>query len=78
MTSTYRVLIIEDSLPLTNIYRQYLAKEPIELVCLETGQAALDYLEKATPHLILLDLKLPDMSGEKVLKQIKDKGSPAQ
>lgn len=77
MTSTYRVLIIEDSLPLTNIYRQYLAKEPIELVCLETGQAALDYLEKATPHLILLDLKLPDMSGEKVLKQIKDKGLPS-
>ncbi|USH05103.1 sigma-54 dependent transcriptional regulator [Grimontia kaedaensis] len=77
MKSTYRVLVIEDSLPLANLYKQYLANEPIELACAETGQAALDYLQESTPHLILLDLKLPDMPGEEILQWIKKQGLPS-
>ncbi|WP_407334207.1 sigma-54-dependent transcriptional regulator [Enterovibrio sp. 27052020O] len=76
MKSTYRVLIIEDSEPLANLYMQYLANEPIELTCLGTGQAALDHLQNATPHLVLLDLKLPDMSGEKILQWINEQSLP--
>ncbi|MEZ8141094.1 sigma-54-dependent Fis family transcriptional regulator [Enterovibrio norvegicus FF-454] len=76
MKSTYRVLIIEDSEPLSNLYMQYLANEPIELTCLGTGQAALDHLQVSTPHLILLDLKLPDMSGEKILQWINEQAIP--
>ncbi|WP_281544889.1 sigma-54 dependent transcriptional regulator [Grimontia sp. SpTr1] len=77
MKSTYRVLIIEDSLPLANLYKQYLANESVELACVETGQAALDYLQECTPHLILLDLKLPDMPGEEILQWIKKQGIPS-
>ncbi|MGF1706362.1 sigma-54-dependent transcriptional regulator [Enterovibrio baiacu] len=76
MKSKYRVLLIEDSKPLANLYIQYLSGEPIDLVCLETGQQALDYLEKSTPHLIMLDLKLPDMSGQEILHWIKTQGLP--
>lgn len=77
MKPTYRVLIIEDSLPLANLYKQYLADEPIKLVCAETGQAALDYLRENTPHLILLDLKLPDMPGEAILQSVKKQALPS-
>lgn len=77
MKPTYHVLIVEDSLPLANLYQQYLANEPIALTCSENGQEALDYLQNNTPHLVLLDLKLPDMPGEAILHWIKKQALPS-
>ncbi|MDD1783942.1 sigma-54 dependent transcriptional regulator [Enterovibrio sp. ZSDZ35] len=76
MKSKYRILLIEDSQPLTNLYKQYLAQESVELVCMETGQDALNYLQKTTPHIVILDLKLPDMLGQDILHWIKKNGLP--
>ncbi|WP_097356984.1 sigma-54-dependent transcriptional regulator [Candidatus Enterovibrio escicola] len=76
MKSRYRVLVIEDSKPLSNLYVQYLSGEPIELTCIATGQAALEYLKSSTPHLIMLDLKLPDMAGQDILRWIKQQALP--
>ncbi|WP_096618669.1 sigma-54-dependent transcriptional regulator [Candidatus Enterovibrio altilux] len=76
MKSKYQVLLIEDSKPLSNLYSKYLSNEPIDLVCLNTGRTALNYLQQNTPHLIMLDLKLPDMSGKDILRWIKKQALP--
>ncbi len=41
-----------------------------EIVTAATGQAAIDEINKQTPDIILLDYKLPDMTGLDVLKTV--------
>lgn len=40
----------------------------------EDGVTALDQIEKLTPDVVLLDIKMPRMDGLEVLKEIKNKG----
>ena len=65
-----RVLMVEDSAPLSAIYRAYLQSEPFELICVASGQAALAELEQHLPDILLLDLHLPDMSGMEILRHV--------
>jgi len=66
------ILIVED-----NQYNMKLAVDLLELagfVVLKAvnGQAALNVLVDKTPHLILLDLRLPDMDGVETFKKLKE------
>ncbi|WP_111978097.1 sigma-54-dependent transcriptional regulator [Algibacillus agarilyticus] len=70
------VLLVEDTTTLAAIYKEYLKKEPIELKHVATGQAAIDAIKAHTPQVVLLDLKLPDMTGQAVLNWIKTEGYP--
>ncbi len=40
----------------------------IELIWAQTGESALKLAEEKNPHLVLLDLDLPDIHGSKVLE----------
>lgn len=71
-----QVLIVEDSMPLANLYSQYLKHEPIEVARVESGQDAMEVIQHNTPQLVLLDLKLPDMDGQDILQWIRDQGFP--
>ncbi len=82
MTALARILIVEDDpndveLTLTALTDHNLANE---VVVTRDGQQALDYLYRRgefstrsadNPAVLLLDLKLPKISGLEVLKQIK-------
>ena len=70
-TSEDNILIIEDSPTLALTYREYLKPLGIPTEIAETGQQALARINKQTPTVILLDLKLPDMDGIDILKQLK-------
>jgi two-component system response regulator len=50
------------------------AQTACELVMVETGEAALEYLSTAdpAPQLVLLDIRLPGISGFDVLKRMRD------
>ncbi len=50
------VLLVEDEIVTAECYKGYLENEPINLVHLDTGDAALLYLQQATPAAFLLDL----------------------
>lgn len=76
MRDTPHVLIVEDSKPLANLYSQYLKNEPIELTLVESGKDAMETIQRNTPQLVLLDLKLPDMNGQDILQWIRDEGFP--
>lgn len=70
------VLLVEDSAPLAAIYQEYLKEEMIELTHVETGAAAKSEISANPPQIVLLDLKLPDMDGQEVLKWIRQEGFP--
>lgn len=65
-----RVLLVEDSTSLAILYKQYVKDEPYDIFHVETGRDAIQFIERSKPQLIILDLKLPDMSGEDVLDWI--------
>lgn len=71
-----KVLLVEDSTSLAILYKQYVKDEPYEFFHVTTGEQAKAFMEKNPPHLVILDLKLPDMSGQDVLAWMKEKKTP--
>jgi two-component system repressor protein LuxO len=63
MDTQARVLMIEDSISLSAIYKAYLEDTHYPLVCVETLGAAHAVLEPFRPDIILLDIELPDGNG---------------
>jgi two-component system repressor protein LuxO len=66
----FRVLIVEDSRALAEIYAGYLRDEPYLVTLVGDGAGAMTYLERSPPEALLLDLKLPDMDGMEILKHV--------
>jgi two-component system repressor protein LuxO len=67
----FPILLVEDDIVIAECYKAYLENEPIKWVHVETGAAALKYLQQAIPKAILLDLGLPDMNGMEIIKYVK-------
>ena len=61
--SLARVLVVEDDIPTQEAVQRSLLSEGWESWPAMDGFAAIDYLHKETPSLILLDLMLPGMDG---------------
>jgi two-component system repressor protein LuxO len=72
--SKAQILLVEDSPSLAAVYRNYLTADGYETVVVDEGAKALAQLEHKVPDLVLLDLRLPDMSGMDVLRRIHDGG----
>jgi DNA-binding response OmpR family regulator len=67
-------LIIEDNEAVAEICRVALERAEFEVEVAPDGQVALDRLTSITPALILLDLHLPNVSGQEVLHYIRTTG----
>jgi len=66
-----KILIIDDDQDFQFTVSQILKEENYEVSAKGYGKAALKAVKKDSPHLILLDIRLPDMDGMKVLEEIK-------
>ena len=63
--------IIEDDVDLSDIYSGALVSVGYEVEQLKDGKVAQARLAKQVPHLILLDMHLPYISGAELLTEIK-------
>lgn len=70
--STFSIMVVDDEILTLNNLKKALEKEGYEILLADSGERALELLEKFRPHLILLDLVLPGISGLEVLKKIKE------
>ncbi len=67
------VLHIEDNLANLNLMERILARRSdIQVVASMQGSLGLELAREHRPAMILLDLHLPDMSGEQVLQRLRD------
>lgn len=66
------ILIVEDDIFISDMLCESLVKEGFGVLRAFSGTEALMILEKDRPDLVLLDLMLPGINGEDVLKSIKD------
>ncbi|MPW36449.1 sigma-54 dependent transcriptional regulator [Vibrio sp. B1Z05] len=67
-----KVLLVEDSNSLAILYKQYVKDEAYDLFHVETGKDAKRFIQHHTPQLVILDLKLPDTTGEEILDWINE------
>ena len=66
------ILIVDDDEYINDLLTEALTKEGYSVLQAFSGSEVLLNLETNTPDLILLDLMLPGMSGEEVIKKIRD------
>ncbi len=70
MASNTAVLIVEDEPNLAKNMRRYLRNAGFEVHIAHTGEKAMVELETYKPDIVLLDYRLPDTNGLKLLGQI--------
>ncbi|NLO04488.1 MAG: response regulator [candidate division WS1 bacterium] len=70
MTSP-RVLVVDDDPKITALLRIILRRAGFQSRETNSGREALHLVKMERPDAVLLDLRMPDMSGEDVLEQMK-------
>lgn len=66
-----KILIIDDEINLLQVVKDYLILEQYEVYTADRGNKAIELFHKIQPDFVILDLMLPDMSGEEICKQMR-------
>jgi DNA-binding response OmpR family regulator len=68
------ILVVDDERSIRDLVRRYLESDGLAVLTASTGAAALEMVRSASPALVVLDLGLPDLAGEAVLREIRASG----
>lgn len=71
MNTEIRILIIDDEKAIRSIIRMSLELSGYKISEAVDGQSGIYSVNEFHPHLVLLDLGLPDMNGRQVLKELR-------
>lgn len=66
-----RIAIIEDDQAISQMYRLKFEAEGFDVQTAENGKLGLELAEKIQPDMILLDLMMPEMTGDEVLEKLR-------
>lgn len=67
-----KILVIDDDNDMCMLLNRFLTRNGYEVSTANTGAAALDWMKKNTPDLILCDYRLDDMNGIALLPKLKE------
>src|SRR4030042_2842021 len=67
-----KILVVDDNAGFIDFIRRFLESKDFRVSIALNGKTAIEKTLSDIPELVLLDLKLPDMPGEEVLKSIKE------
>ncbi len=68
------VLVVEDDKKIARVVKIYLENAGFRVMHVEKGKDALESAMKVEPLLVILDLMLPDKSGEEVCQELREIG----
>ena len=71
MSEQIRILIVDDESAIRNTLKMSLAPENYQLQEALDGKSGIAMVSSYHPHLVILDLGLPDMNGFDVLKELR-------
>ena len=63
----YKILFVDDEPSLLRIYQEEFSEEGYGVLLAPNGKEALDILARETPHLVVLDIRMPTMDGVEAL-----------
>jgi DNA-binding response OmpR family regulator len=66
-----KILLVDDEKRIIEVLEAYLEREGYEIHCADNGIDALKKAKTINPDLIILDLMLPDISGEEVCRLVR-------
>ena len=67
-----RILVVDDEPPIRKLLRMGLTAQGYEVIDAPNGKTALELLARK-PHLVILDLGLPDVDGLNLLRQLRQR-----
>jgi response regulator of citrate/malate metabolism len=77
VSETIDVLVVDDDFLVVRVHTRFVESVPgfRVVATAASGQAALDAVREHDPHLVLLDVHLPDMTGIEVLRRLRAEGA---
>jgi DNA-binding NtrC family response regulator len=66
-----KILVIDDEEGIRSLLDTLLSRKGYEVVLAASGQKGLELFRRERPDVVVLDLKMPEMDGVTVLKQIR-------
>lgn len=66
-----KILVIDDEINLLKVVKDYLLLESYEVFTADRGYTAMKLFREIRPDFVILDLMLPDLSGEEICKRIR-------
>jgi two-component system phosphate regulon sensor histidine kinase PhoR len=73
MSDLIRILVVDDERPIREGCHRVLTAKNYDTITAENGQEALEILAREMIDLVLLDLKMPILSGEEVLQVVQER-----
>ncbi|MEO6513886.1 MAG: response regulator [Candidatus Saccharimonadales bacterium] len=68
----YKIAVIEDEIPIRELYRAKLELEGFDVKTAPNGRAGLKLVEEFQPAIILLDIRMPEMNGDQMLLKMRE------
>lgn len=68
-----KILVVDDEVKIVEVVKSYLENGGYSVYEAYNGKEALGKFDKINPLLVVLDLMLPDISGEEICKTIRKK-----
>jgi len=66
------VLVVDDDVRILRMMQRTLELEGYRVLTASNGEAALNVMDRETPCLVLLDIKMPDMDGYTICRRIRE------
>jgi len=67
----HKILVVDDEVAVCDLLKDFLTLKDYEVFTASDGYIAINKVNKVCPHLVLLDIVMPGISGVEVLKEIK-------
>ena len=67
-----RILIVDDEPQIGEFLGEYLIEKGYEAFFTDQGEEALEYVKRARPHILLLDVRMAGMDGMEVLRRARE------
>jgi DNA-binding response OmpR family regulator len=67
----YKIVVVEDDVSICEMYKFKLDMEGFDVAVAHDGEEGLKLIKEFAPDLILLDLRMPVMSGDKMLEELR-------
>ncbi len=68
---THKLLVIDDDIIIVNPVKKFFKIRNFYVISAQTGKEGLKKFKSEKPNIVLVDLNLPDIKGEEIVKEIR-------